>query len=71
MLAQILATADERAIEADASLSRFQREAEMGDPVRDFRAALSAPGLSVIAEIKRRSITLKVSDCDEPGSAWQ
>lgn len=55
MLAQILATADERAIEADASLSRFQREAEMGDPVRDFRAALSAPGLSVIAEIKRRS----------------
>jgi indole-3-glycerol phosphate synthase len=29
--------------------------AERGDDVRDFRAALAAPGMSMIAEVKRRS----------------
>jgi indole-3-glycerol phosphate synthase len=55
MLAQILATADERAIEADAALQRFKSEAEATAPARDFAAALRTPGLSIIAEIKRRS----------------
>lgn len=55
MLAKILTTADERAALADASCHRFITEAKDGAPARDFTAALANPGLSVIAEIKRRS----------------
>lgn len=55
MLAQILSTADERAIEADASLAQFEAEVASAPPARHFRAALEQPGLSIIAEIKRRS----------------
>lgn len=48
-----------RAAEADTrgvpELLDQARVATGGDPVRDFAAALAAPGLSVVAEIKRRS----------------
>ena len=36
-------------------LAALERQAEAAPPVRDFHAALAAPGLSVIAEIKRAS----------------
>lgn len=36
-------------------LPMLMRQAQEAGPVRDFRAALAAPGLSVIAEVKRAS----------------
>lgn len=36
-------------------LLHLVKQAESAPPVRDFRAALAAPGLSVIAEVKRAS----------------
>lgn len=55
MLNEILVTADERAAHAAESIDRFRSELMTAPPVRDFKAALATPGLSVIAEIKRRS----------------
>ena len=40
---------------AERALAVVQRAAEQVEPVRGFRAALLRPGLSVIAEVKRRS----------------
>jgi indole-3-glycerol phosphate synthase len=37
------------------TLDQLERAALTGRPVRPFRAALAAPGMSVIAEVKRRS----------------
>ncbi len=55
MLTKILSSADERALVAATKLEEFRARAEAMPPPRDFLAALRGPGLSVIAEIKRRS----------------
>ncbi len=55
ILEEILVTADERAARAAENLSHLRTVAEGREPARGLGAALSAPGLSVIAEIKRRS----------------
>lgn len=55
MLADILASADRRAALADAAVELHRAKALDAPPARDFRGALGGPGLSVIAEIKRRS----------------
>jgi len=48
--------AHRRAAAADTrTLDELERAALAGRPVRPFRAALAAPGMGVIAEIKRRS----------------
>lgn len=55
MLERILADARLR---SDASVGRradFENAAAAADPARGFAAALSRPGLSVVAEVKRRS----------------
>jgi indole-3-glycerol phosphate synthase len=54
MLDRILAAARERA-EALPAERELRAKAADAPPVRDFQAALAGPGLSVIAEIKRRS----------------
>ena len=55
VLAEIVA-AHRRVADADTrTLGELERAALAGRPVRPFRAALSAPGIGVIAEIKRRS----------------
>jgi indole-3-glycerol phosphate synthase len=55
VLAEIVA-AHRREAEADErDLHRLIIRAQSLPPPRDFRAALAAPGLSVIAEVKRRS----------------
>lgn len=55
MLKTILASADARAAEADAAVDGLRTVALGQPPARDFAAALRGGGLSVIAEIKRRS----------------
>ena len=55
MLNEILASADARAAIAEANIDVFRRDAAGSEPSRGFREALMRPGLSVIAEIKRRS----------------
>ena len=55
MLQEILATADERAIEAERRIDEHRSAARSRPRSRDLIEALRAPGLSVIAEIKRRS----------------
>jgi len=51
-----IVAAHRRAAAADTRpLDQLERAALAGPPVRPFRAALVAPGLSVIAEIKKRS----------------
>src|SRR5581483_4409330 len=37
------------------TLNELERAALAGRPVRPFRAALAAPGMGIIAEVKRRS----------------
>ncbi len=55
MLSEIV-DAHRRAAAADRrDLAELVAAAEAAPPPRDFRAALAAPGLSVVAEIKRRS----------------
>jgi indole-3-glycerol phosphate synthase len=55
VLERIVATHRRAAAEDTRTLDELQRRALAGGPVRPFRAALAASGLSVIAEIKRRS----------------
>jgi indole-3-glycerol phosphate synthase len=55
MLAPILEAADVRAAEAEQNIDAFRLASEVQGTARDFGGALAAPGLSVIAEIKRRS----------------
>jgi indole-3-glycerol phosphate synthase len=43
------------AAKAGVPLAEIEREAELRAPARDFRGALAAPGMSLIAEIKRAS----------------
>jgi indole-3-glycerol phosphate synthase len=51
-----IVAAHRRAAATDTrTLDELERAALTGRPVRPFRAALAAPGMSVIAEIKRRS----------------
>ena len=55
VLDRIVAAHRAAAAEDRRTLDELQRAALAGPPVRPFRNALAAPGLSVIAEIKRRS----------------
>lgn len=55
MLDKILEAADRRAGIADRHGAAFVSAAGDASPVRPFAAAICGPGLSVIAEIKRRS----------------
>ena len=55
MLAEIVAAHRRRAAGDSRDLDRLIDRAEAAPPPRDFRAALAAPGVSVIAEVKRRS----------------
>ncbi|MEZ5176214.1 MAG: indole-3-glycerol phosphate synthase TrpC [Acidimicrobiia bacterium] len=55
MLSQILEAADRRAAIADSDIDRHRSAATVAAPPRSFIDALRSPGLSVIAEIKRRS----------------
>jgi indole-3-glycerol phosphate synthase len=51
---------DLRMEELAVPLPMLERKAREASPARDFRAALAAPGLSVIAEVKRASPSLGV-----------
>ena len=64
MLHEILATADERAIEAERRIDEHQTAVRSLPRSRDLVEALRAPGLSVIAEIKRRSPSAGDIDID-------
>src|SRR5947209_5425340 len=55
VLGRIIAAHRSAAAEDTRTLDELQRAALAGPPVRPFRAALAAPGMGVIAEIKRRS----------------
>ncbi len=55
MLAEIVAGHREAAARDERDLDRLLEAAAQVSPPRPFRAALAAPGLSVIAEVKRRS----------------
>jgi len=55
MLDPILSDARRRAGEVAGCALRFRRAAAQAGAVRPFAAALAEPGLSVIAEVKRRS----------------
>jgi indole-3-glycerol phosphate synthase len=64
MLDAILSAADIAAELAASSLPDFRRKVEAQPEARSFHAALRAPGLSVIAEIKRRSPSAGAIDAD-------
>jgi indole-3-glycerol phosphate synthase len=55
MLDRILADARTRSETAAASLAMLVRAAAKSEPARGFAATLAEPGLSVVAEVKRRS----------------
>lgn len=55
MLDRILEAADHRANVADERSDAFVAAAGAAEPARPFAAAITGPGLSVVAEIKRRS----------------
>ena len=55
MLAEIVAGHRETAARDERDLDRLLEAAAQASPPRPFRDALAAPGLSVIAEVKRRS----------------
>jgi len=55
MLARILADARLRSDASVGRRSEFERAAAAAEPARGFASALSRPGLSVVAEVKRRS----------------
>ncbi|NHZ70589.1 MAG: indole-3-glycerol phosphate synthase TrpC [Proteobacteria bacterium] len=62
MLKQILAHARERAANADERVADLRRLSEARGPVRSLSEALMRPGLSIVAEIKRRSPSVGVID---------
>ena len=64
MLDLILEAADVRAAEAQQNVDTLVLAAQAQDPVRGFAGALGGPGLSVIAEIKRRSPSAGDIDID-------
>jgi indole-3-glycerol phosphate synthase len=64
MLQPIVDAADLRAAEADKHLDQLVREATHQQPPRGFAAALAVEGLSVVAEIKRRSPSAGQIDAD-------
>jgi indole-3-glycerol phosphate synthase len=55
ILDRIVAAHRRAAADDTRTLDELQRAAMAGRPVRPFRAALAAPGMGVIAEVKRRS----------------
>ncbi len=55
MLASILEAADVRAAKAQLNVDALVVAAQGQDPTRGFARVLGAPGLGVVAEIKRRS----------------
>ncbi|HEV3352406.1 MAG TPA: indole-3-glycerol phosphate synthase TrpC [Acidimicrobiales bacterium] len=55
ILDRIVAAHRRAAAEDTRTLDQLERAALTGRPIRPFRAALAAPGMSVIAEVKRRS----------------
>ena len=55
MLNEILATARHRAAAAAKRSAEFRAAAADAEPPRDFCAAVTGPGLAIVAEIKRRS----------------
>ena len=55
MLTQILDSAARRALDAQQRIDQLVDEANAASPVRSLADTLTKPGLSVIAEIKRRS----------------
>jgi indole-3-glycerol phosphate synthase len=55
VLDRIVAAHRAAAAEDTRTLDELERAALIGRPVRPFRAALAAPGIGIIAEIKRRS----------------
>ena len=55
VLDRIVAAHRRAAAKDTRTLDELQRAALNGSPVRPFRAALAAPGMGVIAEVKRRS----------------
>jgi indole-3-glycerol phosphate synthase len=55
VLDRIVAAHRRAAAHDTRTLGELERAALNGSPVRPFRAALAAPGMAVIAEIKRRS----------------
>jgi indole-3-glycerol phosphate synthase len=55
VLTKILDSAARRALDAQQRLDQFVEAADAASPARSLIDALSAPGLSVVAEIKRRS----------------
>src|SRR5947209_4077714 len=55
VLDRIVAAHRRAAAADDRPLGELERAALAARPVRPFRAAIAAPGLSVIAEVKRRS----------------
>ncbi len=55
MLTRIIDAADRRATEAQSRIEEFTARVAEGEATRGFGNALRSPGLSVIAEIKRRS----------------
>lgn len=55
MLTRIIDAAEIRAVEAQARIEEFTAKVADGEAARGFGEALLSPGLSVIAEIKRRS----------------
>lgn len=63
-LDEILAAHRARAAADGRSLDALVERARRAAPVRDFAGALAAPGLSVIAEVKRRSPSKGALDPD-------
>jgi indole-3-glycerol phosphate synthase len=64
MLTPILDAADARAAQAQLDIADFKRAARAQRQARGFGAALTKPGLSVVAEIKRRSPSAGDIDAD-------
>jgi indole-3-glycerol phosphate synthase len=64
VLDKILQSADERADIADRRLDALVAATATAEPLRSFKSAISGPGLSVIAEIKRRSPSAGDIDLD-------
>lgn len=64
MLTPILASADARAVRASERVLEFKHAVASQGPVRGLTAVLASPGLSVIAEIKRRSPSAGDIDAD-------